>query len=128
MWWPTQARSPLATQKVLLSSAPQASSGRDEAAGVVERARHEREWLVLAPFARAQGGDRALVTGVAGQVVAPEPLDRHDPPLGERRDRCRERLPARPAPVAIDEPQPRPAVGAGIGLGVEAAVGWVVVL
>ena len=28
MWWPTQARAPLATQNVLLSSAPQASSGR----------------------------------------------------------------------------------------------------
>ena len=33
MWWPTQARSPLATQKVLLSSAPQASSGRGAATG-----------------------------------------------------------------------------------------------
>ena len=28
MWWPTQARSPLARQNVLLSSAPQASIGR----------------------------------------------------------------------------------------------------
>ena len=28
MWWPTQARAPLATQNVLLSSAPHASSGR----------------------------------------------------------------------------------------------------
>ena len=28
MWWLTQARPALATQKVLLSSAPQASSGR----------------------------------------------------------------------------------------------------
>ena len=28
MWWLTQARSPRATQKVCLSSAPQASSGR----------------------------------------------------------------------------------------------------
>ena len=27
MWWPTQARAPLATQNVFLSSAPQASSG-----------------------------------------------------------------------------------------------------
>ena len=27
MWWPTQARPPLARQKVLFSSAPQASSG-----------------------------------------------------------------------------------------------------
>ena len=33
MWWLTHARSPLATQNVLLSSAPQASSGRGAASG-----------------------------------------------------------------------------------------------
>ena len=33
MWWPTHARAPLATQNVLLSSAPQASSGRAAATG-----------------------------------------------------------------------------------------------
>ncbi len=31
MWWPTHARAPRATQNVLLSSAPQASSGRSAA-------------------------------------------------------------------------------------------------
>ena len=33
MWWPTHARSPLATQNVLFSSAPQASSGRPRGTG-----------------------------------------------------------------------------------------------
>ena len=33
MWWPTQARSPLARQKVFFSSAPQASIGRAAATG-----------------------------------------------------------------------------------------------
>ena len=33
MWCPTQARPPLATQNVLFSSAPHASSGRAAATG-----------------------------------------------------------------------------------------------
>ena len=33
MWWPTQARAPLATQNVLFSSAPQASSGAAPSTG-----------------------------------------------------------------------------------------------
>ena len=33
MWWPTQARRPLATQNVLFSSAPQARIGRPAESG-----------------------------------------------------------------------------------------------
>ncbi len=33
MWWPTQARDPLATQNVLLSSAPHARIGTRAATG-----------------------------------------------------------------------------------------------
>ena len=33
MWWPTQARSPFATQNVLLSSAPQPSTGTGTGSG-----------------------------------------------------------------------------------------------
>ena len=51
---------------------------RDERARRVEVGRHQRERLVLAVLARAQRGDRRLVVGAAGQVVAADPLDRDD--------------------------------------------------
>ncbi len=38
------------------------------------RVRHQRERLVLAQLARAQAGNRLLVRGIAGEVVAAEPL------------------------------------------------------
>ena len=38
MWWPTHARPPLATPKVFLSSAPQASSGACASTGSADRA------------------------------------------------------------------------------------------
>ena len=42
---------------------------------------HHRERLVLAELARAQPGDRGLVGGVAGEVIAAEPLDGEDRPF-----------------------------------------------
>ena len=82
MWWPTQARAPLATQKVLLSSAPQASrpgaaSGSASAAGTWPR---ERRSISGRPadgaHDRVVGArvDRAVVeqdvVGDAGQALA----------------------------------------------------------
>ena len=75
--------------------------------------------------------DGFLVVGAAGQVVATDPLDRHDPALGDRSGVASSAL----GPIG-DGPAGRiragvsagPHVGAGVGLGVEAAVERILVL
>jgi len=78
-----------------------------------QRRRHQRERLVLAVLARAQGGNRALVFGAAGEVVAAEALDRDDLTGAQRGGRLRDRVDAGPAtrrvPVGVDQLRPRPA-------------------
>ena len=93
MWWPTQARAPLATQKVLFSSAPQASSGRAPrpaaralAGHVAARAAHHQR-----PRRRTRPHDRVVGARVDRPVVdeeqvgdAREPLERVVVVVGDR--------------------------------------------
>ena len=66
MWWPTHARAPLATQNVLLSSAPHASSGR--AVGHRQRQRVGHEPARAAQQQRAPARDRAQHRVVRARV------------------------------------------------------------
>ena len=79
--------------------------------------RHHGERLVLAVLAAAQGRDRCLVGGEGGEVVAAEPLDRHDLAAPQRRGGLGEAARQR-----------RSAVRAAHRLGVEASIGGVGVL
>ena len=101
----------------------------DQVGGVLEGADHERERLVAALLALAQRGHGRRTGGVADQVVAADPLDRHHraggdqaPGLGQRCLVVR-RVAARPR-----QREPRPAGGAADRLRVEAAVRGVGVL
>ncbi len=53
----------------------------DERARQLDVGDEQRERAVLAVLAAAQRGDRRLVVGTAGEVIAAEPLDREDPPV-----------------------------------------------
>ncbi len=78
---------------------------------------HDREGLLLPVLACPEPGHRLLVRRIAGEVVAPEPLDRDHGAVPQQRDRLLER-----------HGELRPAHGAGDRLGVEAAVGGIFVL
>ena len=65
MWWPTQARRPLARQKVFFSSAPQASSGR----GALDAAASSARGHVAARAAQQQRRRRADVDRASDRVV-----------------------------------------------------------
>ncbi len=102
-----------------------------ERPGGSEVADHDRERLGPAALPVAQAADRRGVGGVAGEVVAPQALDRDDPPRPEVRHGGRQgRLVAcaRRGSIRPAIGQPRPAAGAGHGLRVEAAVRRVRVL
>jgi hypothetical protein len=117
--------------------APQRGEGRlglraevAQGPGLVHGGDHDREGLVVPGLAPAQFGHRRLVGRVAGQVVAPEPLDGQDPPVPEVGRRGHEGvLPLGPHLARRGlQRDVRPAHRAGVGLGVEAAVGRVLVL
>ena len=67
----------------------------DELPGRPQGGGHQRERLVLAVLAGAQGRHGPLVGGDAGQVIAADPLDRDDRPGEERRGRRGQRVAAR---------------------------------
>ncbi len=118
-----------------LEQGPLGIAQHDQALRRLGVAAHDRERLVLAVLAAAQLGDRGLVVGPAGEVVAAEPLDGDDQAVPQRRGRRPDGIRfavgdpgGELAAVAIEQPQPRPALGAGVRLRVEAAVGGVLVL
>ncbi len=85
-------------------------------------------------FAIAQGLHRRFVGGIAGQVEAAQPFDRHNlPPLQQRGDRIglvhggkiQKRY---MAPVGSFNPHPRPAGRTGDRLGMEAAIARIVII
>ncbi len=103
----------------------------DEGLGDGKVTGHHGERLVGTVLATTQRGDGHRVRGVAGQVIAADPLDRHHPTLAQGGDSGREdRLGAVGNEVAVrgDGGQPGAAVVAGDRLGVVAAVGRVGVL
>ena len=91
---------------------------RTAASRRVEVGHHHRERLVVACLAPAQLGDRGVVGGVDGEVVAADALDRHDPPGAERVDggveRRRARRPAR-SPSASRHASCGPQAGQALG-------------
>ena len=89
---------------------------------------HDGERLVAAALSVSQLGDRELVPGVAGQVVAADSFDCEDTAVAQQPSGVRQRRftlddVASAGPVA----QCRPAVRAADRLGVEPAVGRIVV-
>ena len=70
------------------SAAPASASSSSSAARDLGQrlglGRQHRERLLLAVLAGAQPGDGLLVGGVAGEVVAAEPLDREDRPVAQQ--------------------------------------------
>ena len=105
--------------------------------GGVEVADHHRERLPTPRLARPNGADRGFGRGVAGQVVAPDPLDRDHRSGVKRGPRRSDRIGAadrgsgglgRGRGGTSAKGQGGAAVGAGDRLGVEAAVGRVGVL
>jgi len=102
------------------------------AAHRLQRFQHHGEGLVRAGFARAQAAHSLRAGGVAGQVVAAQPLDRHDVPGPQQRRRAGDVVLAAREPIGGrvcrgDQAQARPADRAGVRLGVKAAVQRVVV-
>ena len=104
MWWPTHARAPLATQNVLLSSAPQASSGR-AAPRQRQRVGHEpaRAAQQQRAPARHRAQDRVVRARVDRAVVAEHEVGdaaraararRRPRARSARRRRCRSSSPA----------------------------------
>ena len=95
---------------------------------VVQVGHHDRERLVAAALSAAQLGDRALVAGVAGQVVAADALDGEDAAVAQQLPGAAQRRFAL-GDVAVAGPvaQGRPAVRAADRLRVEPPVGGIVV-
>ena len=100
-----------------------------EPLGGGEVADHHRERLVGPALAPAQRGDGIVRRRVAGEVVAAQPLDRHDRTVGERPLRGGDGgVGAVDRPGRRLEPQPGPARRARDRLGVEPPVDGVVIL
>ena len=97
-------------------------------AGGVEVGRHQRERLLLAVLAGAQGVDGRLVAREGREVVATESLHRHHGTRAHGRGGAGDRVTDRLAAVGGAEAQPGPARSAADGLRVEPSVGRVVVL
>ncbi len=93
MWWPTQARSPFATQKVFFSSAPQASTCRAAGTGSgrlrghvpARAAQHQRRRAARAHDPH----DRVVGAGLDRAVVEQEQVGDPGQPLDARRRRGR---------------------------------------
>src|SRR5437763_703005 len=132
MWWPTHARASFATQTVLFSSPPAASSGRGAGTGsasAVGTAPRERRTQTgrRRGIARMPEPPTPMCVGAAGEVGAAEALDRDDAAGADGGGGLGGRVGAGEALVA-HEACARTARRAGDRLGVEAAVGRVLVL
>ncbi len=79
-------------------------------------------------FARPERGDGLLVGRIAREVVAADPLERDDQPVGERPGRRRDGVALGRTSAGADETQLRAADGARVRLCVEAPVAGIVVL
>ncbi len=96
---------------------------------LVQRGQHHRQRFGGAVLAPPQAANGLIAGGVAGQQVAPQPLDSHDSTVLEpRRGLGNNIVTGYRVPPGINESEAGPADRAGVGLGVEAAVGGVVVL
>ena len=73
------------------AAAPMASSTSAIAHAVCQVGHHDGERLVAAALSAAQLGDRALVAGVAGQVVAADALDGEDAAVAQQLPGARQR-------------------------------------
>ena len=105
----------------------------DQLTGGAEVGGEQRERLRLSVLACAQGADRALVGGEAGEVVSADPLDGDDDAGAQQPRRRLDRIAitgvSRQVRAArVDQPHRGAALRAGVGLGVEAAVARVLVL
>ena len=89
------------------------------ARAAVRSAHHDRERLLVAVLAAAQRRDRLRVVGVAGEVVAAEPLDRDDRAAAQRRRGRRDGV-ARSAEPLL----PAPSRAAARGPQSAQAFGW----
>ncbi len=89
-----------------------------------EIAEHHSESLVRPFLARPKSIDGVHIEGVAGQVVSPQTLHRHDRPLPEQSLRSPQRLLCLGygPPVAPQESQTWPAHRAGVGLRVKTPI------
>jgi hypothetical protein len=89
---------------------------------------HQRERLVLPVLARPQRRRGGLAARVHGEVVSPQPLDRHYLAPGQQPGRFRQGVPRHLVLPRVEQPQPGPAGRAADRLGVEPAVRRIVVL
>ena len=118
MWWPTQARPPLATQKVLFSSAPQASTGgasrerqvdaraaRSRASAAADRRRRAGRGRARAAPSRRSASGSARSWSRKRSAIAGQPLERVVVAVGDRLV----------GDVAAGHHERRPDVGAAAG-------------
>ena len=101
------------------------------AADDVEVARHERERFLFAPLQPAQAADRVAIRGIAGELIAADPLDRDDRAAGDefcgKRDSIGGALALRRRTAQRYQSRCRAAVRAGHGFGVEPPIVRIVI-
>ena len=89
---------------------------------------HDGEGLLASALSRAQPGDGLLVSCIADEVEAPEPLHGDDAAGEDLLERGANGVSRKQAPGGVRRKELRPAHGAGVGLGVKAPVGGIIIL